>query len=184
MTTSLKNSAERYGLVAIMLHWVMAVMIIGLFLLGLYMTSLEYVHPLYVSAPHLHESFGLILFLLLILRSLWALINIKPSPVPMPAWEKKTALIVHRLFYFLLFGITISGYLIPTADGRSIELFDWFEVPALISGIEGQEEIAGAIHHYLALLTIALTGLHTLASLKHHFFDKDTAMLRMLGIST
>ncbi len=183
MIIPLANTEEQYGLVAIVLHWVMAVMIIGLFSLGIYMTGLEYVDSWYTEAPHLHESFGLVVFMLLLFRTIWALVNIKPRPVPMSNWERKTATIVHRLFYFLLFGVTISGYLIPTADGRSIELFNWFEVPALISNIDRQEDIAGAVHYYLALLTIGLTGLHALAALKHHFVDKDGALLRMFGVN-
>jgi cytochrome b561 len=162
----------------------MAIMMIGLFSLGLYMTTLEYVHPWYTEAPHIHKSVGLLFFMLLLLRTIWALLNVKPRPVLMPYWERIVAEIVHRLFYVLLFGITISGYLIPTADGRGVEIFNWFEVPALISPWENQEEIAGTVHYYLALFTMGVTGLHSLAALKHHFLNRDTALVRMLGVHT
>jgi cytochrome b561 len=183
MTISLVNNQKYYGLVSIALHWVMAVIIIGLFSLGLYMTGLDYMHPWYTDAPHVHKSIGLIFFLLLLFRTVWALANTKPDPVTMPDWERIIAAIVHKLFYFLLFGITISGYLIPTADGRGIEVFNWFEVPSLISHIENQEDIAGMVHYYLAVVTMSLTGLHTLAALKHHFVNKDATLLRMLRVN-
>ncbi|MEK7772829.1 MAG: cytochrome b/b6 domain-containing protein, partial [Deltaproteobacteria bacterium] len=111
------STEERYGLVPIVLHWTMAVMIIVLFFLGEYMTGLEYTHPRYHLAPSLHKSLGLIVFALLVIRAAWTLINKKPAPVPMPDWERKTASVVQKLFYILLFGIAASVYLIPTADG-------------------------------------------------------------------
>ncbi len=182
MITHLVNTEDQHGLVAIGLHWTMAAMVIGLFILGLYMGGLEYVDRWYTLAPHLHESFGLVVFALLVMRTIWTLTNKKPALVPMPGWERIAAVAVQRLFYLLLFGITISGYLIPTADGRGIDLFNWGEVPAVISYIGRQEEIAGAIHRVVAWGTIALVLLHSLAAMKHHFIDRDDTLLRMLGI--
>lgn len=177
------STKERYGLVAILLHWTMAVMVIGLFFLGEYMVELNYAHPWYHRAPHLHESFGLVLFFLLIIRTVWTIATVNPEPVPMPVWERWAASVVKRLFYLLLFGIVISGYLIPTADGKSIALFNWLEVPATISGIDHQEDIAGEVHHLLTHIVMALAALHALAALKHHLLDKDPTLLRMLGIN-
>ena len=184
MTVRLVNTNENYGIVAISLHWVMAVMIFGIFFLGVYMTRLDYMHPLYTRAPHLHKSFGLLVLFLLICRTVWMIVNVKPRAVPMPDWERMTASLVHMSFYFLLFGITLSGYMIPTANGKGIELFNWFLVPAILSGIELQEDIFGAIHWYLAFFTIALAGLHTLAALKHHFVERDASLMRILGVET
>jgi cytochrome b561 len=76
--------------------------------------------------------------------------------------------------------IPLSGYLISTADGRAIQVFDWFEVPALVTGIANQEDIAGAVHYWVAVALIALASLHGLAALKHHFLDRDGTLLRML----
>ena len=180
---ALMSTKERYGVVAILLHWIMAAMIIGLFFLGDYMVELNYAHPWYHRAPHIHESLGLILFALLIIRTLWTVTTVRPEPVPMPAGERWAASTVKTLFYLLLFGIAISGYLIPTADGKSISLFNWFEVPATISGFEHQEDIAGEVHSVLAHIIMVLVALHALAALKHHFLDKDPTLLRMLGIN-
>ncbi|MEW8153658.1 MAG: cytochrome b/b6 domain-containing protein, partial [Candidatus Thiodiazotropha endolucinida] len=97
-------------------------------------------------------------------------------------YERWAASLVHWLFYLLILIVMISGYLITTADGRSLEVFDWFEIPATLSGIDGQEDIAGKIHLYLAWGIVLLSLLHTLAALKHHFFDHDRSLKRMLGI--
>lgn len=157
-------------------------MIVALFALGVYMRGLTYYHPYYNLGPHLHKSFGLICFALLLFRVIWSILNQKPEHVNMPAWEWLSALIVHKLFYILLFAILISGYLIPTANGRAIELFNWFKVPAIISNIEGQEDIAGKIHYLAAIMAMGLAILHTLAAFKHHFIDRDDTLRRMLGL--
>ena len=75
----------------------------------------------------------------------------------------------------------LAGYLISTADGRGISVFGWFDVPASITSIPEQEDVAGAVHFYLAWGLVILAGLHGLAALKHHFIDRDTTLLRMLG---
>ena len=74
----------------------------------------------------------------------------------------------------------ISGYLISTADGRAVDVFGWFEIPATLQGIEGQEDIAGEIHFILAMILLAVIALHILAALRHHFILKDRTMSRML----
>ena len=156
-------------------------MVIGLFILGLYMGTLEYVDRWYNRAPHLHESFGLIVFALLLVRTFWTLVNIRPTPLPMRGWEHMAAAAVKVLLYLLLFAISISGYLISTADGRAIDLFNWAQVPAVFAGIEHQEDIAGTFHAILAWVTISIAYLHFLVAMKHHFIDCDVTLLRMLG---
>ncbi len=95
-------------------------------------------------------------------------------------WERLVAKIVHSMLYLLLFAVMISGYLISTADGRAIPVFDWFALPATLHGIEGQEDMAGEIHLFLAWSLIGLALLHAGAALKHHFIDRDRTLKRML----
>ena len=176
------DTTDRYGAVTIIIHWATALLVYGIFLSGLYMTGLDYAHPWYHRAPELHKSFGLLLFLLIIVRIAWRILTPKPEMVPMPGWESTVATIVHWSFYPLLFLIPVCGYLISTADARGVEFFGLFEVPALFTGSEGQEDTAGAVHLYLALFTIALSGLHGAAALKHHFIEKDATLKRILGL--
>ena len=75
----------------------------------------------------------------------------------------------------------IAGYLISTADGRAIEVFGWFQVPATLYDLPEQEDIAGEIHELIAWALILLAGVHALAALKHHFINRDTTLLKMLG---
>ena len=178
----LSSTEQRYGLVFIVLHWTSAAMVFSLFVLGVWMRGLDYVHPWYNQGPHLHKSFGLALFAILIFRAVWAALASKPEPVPMPAWERLAASAVQKSLYILIFAVTISGYLIAAADGKPIDLFNIAEVPALVTGMEHQEDKAGAIHYYLAVFTVCLAGMHALAALKHHFIDRDRTLLSMLGV--
>ncbi|MGI0119190.1 cytochrome b [Zooshikella sp. RANM57] len=180
----LKNTKDEYGWISISLHWLVAISVIGLFILGLWMRSLSYYDPWYRLGPDIHKSIGIILFAVLVFRVLVRLFNPPPAPLPsLSKFERVAAHGVHLLLYLLLFCIMISGYLISTADGRSIEVFNWFSIPALVTGIEHQEDLAGEIHYYLALSVIILAVIHALAAFKHHIIDKDNTLKRILGLS-
>ncbi len=176
-----RNTLQSYGLISILLHWIMAIIIIGLFVLGKYMVDLDYNSPWYKAAPDFHRSMGFIVVLLLIIRWSWRLFNSQPT-MSGKNWEKVTAVWVHRFFYVLILAIVVTGYLTTTADGQPIYVFDWFSLPATLSGIENQEDIAGAAHEILTNIFIILVLSHVAAALKHHFFNHDAILLRMLGI--
>jgi cytochrome b561 len=74
----------------------------------------------------------------------------------------------------------LSGYLISTADGRGVAVFNLFEIPALPFQFDQQEDIAGSIHEVLAWTLIALTSLHGLAAFKHQPINKDSGLMRMI----
>lgn len=177
-----RNGPDHWGVVAIVIHWLSALVVFGLFALGLWMTDLTYYERWYHDAPYIHKSIGVLLFILTVLRLAWQLAVGRPAELASHTeWERLAARLAHLSFYLLLFGVMVSGYLISTADGRPVEVFGWFAVPATISGIDGQEDLAGVVHLTLASVLIALAALHTGAALKHHFIDRDPTLKRMLG---
>ena len=179
----LHNTTLRFGLVSILLHWLMAVLIIGLFALGWYMVELTYYDKLYNTLPFLHVGIGIILAILFVFRAIWRGINPVPEPIQGSSrFEVVAAKLVHWALYGLIAIILLSGYLIPTANGSGINVLDLFEVPATITSIPRQEDINGWIHEYLSYLLMGLVVLHALAALKHHFINKDNSLRRMLGI--
>lgn len=179
---NIRNTSERWGIVAVTTHWLTALVVVGMFALGLWMVELTYYDPRYRTAPHLHKSIGVLLFLLTVSRLAWRWLNPTPAGLPQhTAFERRAARVTHVLIYLLLFAIMISGYLISTADGRPVEVFDWFAIPATVQGFEQQEDIAGLVHLVLAISLISLVSLHAAAALKHHFLDRDRTLLRMLG---
>lgn len=174
-----RNTKSAYGVVGIALHWLVALTVVGMFALGLWMVELSYYDPWYRQAPAIHKAVGILLFLLVIGRLLWRWAN--PSPlVEGGRLERWTAHAVHRSLYALLFALMVSGYLISTADGSPIDVFGWFQVPAILSDRPNQEDVAGAIHMWLAWAVILLSAGHALAALKHHFINRDGTLRRML----
>lgn len=178
----LRNAPDCWGWPAIFFHWLTAVAVIGLFVAGLWMVELDYYHAWYQRAPHWHKSVGVLLFGLVGLRLLWRLANRRPDPEPAPGWEHRLADAVHWGIYLLLFATLLTGYLVPTADGEPIAVFGWFEVPALLSGLENQETVAGTLHEYSAWMLIAIVALHVAGALKQHFVNRNRTLKRMLGV--
>lgn len=167
-----------YGIPSRFFHWIMALGVLFLFGLGLWMVDLDYYSPYYTLAPDIHRSIGILLLGLLVVRFGWRLVNVQPDDDDLSPFERVAARLVHWGFYPLLFALMVSGYLISTADGRPIEVFDWFSVPSIYES-KGLEDIAGEVHEILAYLTIALVTLHAAAALKHHFFDRSRTLVRM-----
>lgn len=173
------QSVSQYNIVAKIIHWLSALTIVALFAAGYWMVDLTYYSEWYKIAPHWHKSVGLILFALTFFRLIWKFISQSPE-IEGASWEKLGAKIAHALLYILLFATFISGYMISTADGRGIEVFNWFTLPGLGSFIENQEDIAGEVHFYLTYSLIGLASLHALAALKHHFINKDDTLKKMI----
>ena len=177
------NTVGRFGLVSIILHWVMAVALFGLFGLGWYMVDLTYYDALYNTLPNIHRSIGILFGGLLFFRLGWKLFSITPKfEDSLSSFERFMAKAAHLGLYGLMILIVVSGYLISTADNSSISVFDIFQVPATITSIPEQEDYAGLVHKYLSYVIMGVTALHTAAALKHHFINKDNTLRKMLGI--
>jgi len=177
-----RNTETNYGLVSVGIHWLMALIIPGVFALGLWMVDLTYYDAWYKRAPEIHKGIGVLLFLTLVFRVFWRGVNPKPRPEPgLSTFERVAASGAHTTLYLLLFAVMLSGYLISTADGRPIVVFGLFQVPATIAGLPNQADIAGQVHLILAIALVSLAGVHALAALKHHFIDRDGTLVRMLG---
>jgi cytochrome b561 len=181
----MNNTPLTYGAVAIFLHWIMALGIFFLFGLGLYMVELSYYDAWYKGSLELHKSIGVSLFILWCVRMVWRLINVSPAMqkanTNFEKFEQHAAHWMHLLLYLLMVLLMSSGYLISTADGRGISVFEFFEVPAITALIENQEDIAGEIHLILAWSLIGCVTIHSLAAIKHHFINKDDTFKKMIA---
>jgi cytochrome b561 len=179
---NIKNTTKHYGWVSIFLHWFVALTVIGLFALGYWMVDLDYYNPWNKQGPDLHKSIGMLLFFVMIFRLIWRSAQIKPKALKTHSdTEKKLGHFMHVFLYTALFILMICGYLISTADGRAIEVFQLISIMSFGELFTNQEDLAGAVHKYLAYLLMCSVVLHALAALKHHFIDKDNTLTRMLG---
>ena len=175
-----RNNHNQFGWVAIILHWVSAVLVVGLLALGVWMVTLGYYSQWYNIAPALHKSIGVVFAILLSLRLVWRCLNQQPQGQGTKL-EKLAAYYSHWLVYLFLFSIVISGYLIVTAEGVGVSVFNTFTIPALDSSIDQQADLAGWWHRWLSYILGGLLFIHIAAALKHQFFDRDGSIGRMLG---
>ena len=177
-----RNTPSHYGLISIALHWLVALTVFGLFGLGYWMVGLDYYSGWYKSAPELHKSIGILLFVVMLGRILWRWLS--PTPASLANHSRLTrqgARFGHAFLYLGLFVLMVSGYLISTADGRGVGVFGLFEVPATLTSIANQEDVAGLVHEYLGWTLVIFAALHALAALKHHFIDRDRTLSRIFG---
>ncbi|MGB1090754.1 MAG: cytochrome b [Oceanobacter sp.] len=174
-----KNSTDSYGWLAILLHWVMALAIFGLFGLGLYMVELTYYDPWYHGSLDTHKAIGVLVALVFVGRFIWRQLNTTPRGLSEKPVENLAAHLAHLVLYLVMAALFVSGYLISTGDGQGVDVFGLFEVPATLTG-NNQADIAGEIHEYLAWGLMGLVALHALAALKHHVISKDRTLMRML----
>ncbi|MFI4918951.1 MAG: cytochrome b [Legionellales bacterium] len=175
----LRNSKSHFGLIAILLHWIMALLIIGLLALGLYMVFL----PISLEKLKLygwHKEYGFLALALVTIRLIWRLINVLPS-LSLPWYELIAARLVHWAFYAFMFAMPISGWLVTSAAGLPASFFGLFTLPNLIEPNEELRQFFALAHKWLGYALIITIILHTSAALKHHFINKDNILRRMIS---
>jgi cytochrome b561 len=179
----------RYDAVAMLIHWVTAALMIFMIFLGEELMEMGEDADDFGQAlggtfgPSLHVSIGVTILALTLLRILWRLTHPAPAhPASMKAHERAAAGAVHGLFYLLLLGLPLSGWLAFGAfvseepAMAAVRVYGAFPLPAS----PGWGESAEDIHEIGSKIAMALTALHVLAALKHQFIDRDGTLGRML----
>ena len=168
----------RYTTPAIALHWLLAVMIVGSFSVGLYMTGLSF-SPQRLQLYNWHKWAGVSILALTALRLLWRLTHRPPAPPPMPAWQRQAAAVSHGAMYVLFFAIPLLGWAYSSAAGFPIVWFGVLPLPDFVPVDKALAEALKPWHGWLAKALAALVVLHVAAALQHHFIDRDGLLSRM-----
>jgi len=175
-----RNTPRQWGLVAQGLHWLIALLVIGLAFVGLLMDELPN-SPTKVQVYALHKSFGITVLALVILRLIWRLYDRRPElPAAMPRWQQRLAGLTHGLLYLLLFVMPISGWLYNSAANFPLRWFGLFTLPALSGPDSELKRLAHEVHEIGFYVLAALFALHAGAALWHHFVVRDRTLLQML----
>ena len=174
------TSSTRYSPVAQLLHWVIAALIVTQFTLAWTAEDLPLgVHKLALLARH--KSFGMTVLMLALVRLLWRWRHQPPAlPPGMKPIERNLARITHYAFYFLLFAMPITGWMMSSAKNYSVSWFGLFTWPNLISQSDDAFIFLRDTHEVLSDALFAIAVLHILAALKHHFWNKDDVLVRIL----
>ncbi|HVJ52953.1 MAG TPA: cytochrome b [Aliidongia sp.] len=176
-----KTSADRYGSVAIALHWLTAALIAAAILVIWSFGYAEPHTPLKTDLLIIHRSLGLTVLAVAIVRLAWRVIHgAPPLDLGLPAWQRLIALVTHWAFYLLFFVQPITGYLSTAADNHEVSYFMLFDVPQMVPYDHALAEAMDGVHSALQWVIYTLIVLHTGAALAHHYLFKDGTLRRML----
>jgi cytochrome b561 len=176
------GSQPRYGVVARLLHWTIAVLIVGAVTLGLVTISLDSGET-QDSLFALHKSVGLTVLLLMCLRTLWRATHPAPAlPHAMPLWQHWAAHATHGLLYVVAFALPISGYVAVAARGRETLFLGQWSVPRWVPLDRSLAHTAEFIHQLNQYALYALVLGHIGAALYHRFVVRDDILQRMWSL--
>ncbi len=168
-----------YTPVAKGLHWLMAVLILGLLALGIYMSDLP-LSPQKLELYSWHKWFGVTVFLLLWLRLAWRVTHRPPAlPETLSAPMRLAAHAGHAALYLLMLAIPLSGWLMSSAKGFQTVWFGVLPIPDLLGRDRELGDLLQQVHKLLNLLLMLTLAGHVLAALWHHFVLKDDTLRRM-----
>ena len=181
-------SQSRYTSVAIALHWAIALLLIGQIAGGFIMDDFKDGSALKFAAFQLHKSFGILVFLLTLVRIGWR-IGHKPPPLPATMGRLQTILAqgTHAAFYVLLLALPLLGWAFVSATPFQVPTFlfgivPWPHLP-FFEGVADRKAVAHELielHEKAAFAMIGLIALHVGAVVKHQFFNRDNVLSRML----
>lgn len=180
------DTKEKFSPITITLHWLVAISIICLLAVGFYMAEAEA-----WSLYPIHKSFGIIVFVLAVIRIIWRIKNGWPTPVrDYPAWEHKLAVVTHWILIIGTIVMPLSGFIFSGAGGYGVELFGLTLAPSnpdpanpghVIPFNKAMSDGGHEVHETVGLIMAVVILLHIAGALKHHIIDKDRTLLRMLG---
>lgn len=170
---------SRYTEIAIAFHWLLALMIVIAFCVGLYMHELP-MSPTRLKLFNYHKWAGIVILSLSALRLLWRLTHRPPPDLPMPAWQTHIAHVTHIAFYFLFFAVPLAGWAYSSAAGIPIVVFGVLPLPDFVSPDKALASVLKGAHALLAFTLAGFVVLHVLGALKHVVVDRDTLLARML----
>ena len=183
-----RRIASRYTAVARALHWLMAVGLTAMVVLGLIMVHGGVARMTQFKLYQLHKSIGITILILAVLRLLWRLTHRPPAlPAEMPPLEKGAAHGAHVILYILMIGMPLVGWIMVSVSPFNLPtvlfgLVPWPHLPGLSSLANKPywEGVAKTVHAYGAYVLIALVLVHVAAALRHHIVLRDDILARML----
>ena len=162
------------------LHWLMALLILGLLALGFYMSDLP-LSPEKLQFYSWHKWAGVTVFALVWLRLLWRVTHRPPAyPISMSGLQQALAHTGHLVLYVLMIVIPLSGWFMSSAKGVQTVWFGVLPLPDLIARDKELGKQLAELHSALNIGLLLLIGGHAAVALFHHLVHKDDTLRRML----
>jgi cytochrome b561 len=184
-TTDTTSAAYRYSTGAIILHWIIAIAVIAMWRIAEAAEHAGSKEEAMAVMAH-HKALGIVILLLTLARLAWRVIH-RPPPLSanLKPWERILAHGTHMLFYVLLVGLPIGGWIASSFYRMGIEVWSVFTLPAL--PLPKNEDVGHFIleaHAAGGTFLLLLVVLHVAGALKHQFVDRDGNLFRMLPFGT
>lgn len=172
--------AARYGTLAQALHWLTAILVLIAFIYGpggseerVYAASRDF-------DRQLHESLGLAVLTLVVLRVLWRAVDNRPEPQQGPRWMETAARMVQGALYVLLFAVPLTAITGAWLEGHALTLLGGVRIAPVVSESHALGAKIATVHTWLGDAILWVAGVHALASLYHHFVLDDNVLRSML----
>ena len=184
----MRNSSKSYGAVAIALHWIVVLVVLGAWFTGWLGDALP--RDSHELGLFFHISFGLALFSIALARFGWRIADPPPAPEPskfggkvgskLGTWAGRASELVHLIIYALMFAIPVLGIMTQFARGYPLPVFGLLDIPSPWTGDRAFTHDMKELHELLANVLMILIGLHAGAALVHHYVLHDRTLLRMV----
>ena len=170
------NQPRRYNTTSQCFHWLVAALILVMLVLGF---SFDFVPDEWRKmVMKTHKATGTMILMLAVLRLGWQAITNNPPHLPASRLQVKLAQATHILLYVLLLAMPLTGLMMMSAVGNSVDFFGLAEIPPLLPENDLMDALA-TLHGWLAYALLGLIGLHTAGALYHSFILKDGTLRRM-----
>jgi cytochrome b561 len=177
---SMLSSRYRYGAVTQLIHWLTVILVGTAYIVSpggreerVYSTTFD-------AVRQTHETIGILVFALVLVRILWRLLEPTPQAPPMAPWMKHSASAAHVALYALLVAIPLTAIAGAWLEGHPFTIFGIGDVGPMLSQVHDLGQSIAYVHTILGNVIIWLAGLHAAAALFHHYVLRDGVLTSML----
>lgn len=175
-----KSSATRYGSITQLLHWCTAIVVLVAFLYGPGGSEQRVYSAAHEFDRRLHETLGLCVFALTLIRLLWRSFAARPEAPPVSRWMIWMSKAVQWALYLLLLALPLTAITGAWLEGHPLTLLAGTDIQPWFGASHGVGAVFASIHSWLGDAIMWLAGLHALAALFHHIVLKDDVLVTML----
>jgi len=177
---------KEYDFLSRAFHWITAIVVVTAFILGpgdFGQITRQGIDPATRGDIVWHESLGIFVFVMTVMRLLWVMFRPLPPQTKMPSWMQVTGTLVHVALWILLLALPTTAILSLGSESHPLTLLWGVRVDKL--SVIANSSIAkladwGDVHKFLGDTIVWIAGFHAVAAIFHHVILKDGVLSAML----
>ena len=177
---SVRIPSERYSGIAQAIHWLTAILVVAAFIYGPGGSEARVYSPARDFDRQLHETLGICVFTLALIRVVWRTFAARPDPPEVSRWMSLAAEGVQAALYVLLFAVPLTAIAGAWLEGHPLTLLASLQIGPFTPEFHDAGKAIAKVHTWLGDAILWVAGLHALAAIYHHFVLKDSVLLSML----